>query len=158
MLVAKRELNDYYEREVEAIVEREKEIRNRKKKKAKSISKLVVITMAVLGFALCLYVLYGYANITKIKSEIAVLEGEKLELEKDKEDLIVQLETIKSAAKIEEDAMFKLGMNYAEDGQLVYLSIDELEENSENDDGNEILFIQEIKNIFNLALDFFRGA
>jgi len=158
LLVAKRELNDYYEREVEAIVEREKEIRNRKKKKAKSISKLVVITMAVLGFALCLYVLYGYANITKIKSEIAVLEGEKLELEKDKEDLIVQLETIKSAAKIEEDAMFKLGMNYAEDGQLVYLSIDELEENSENDDGNEILFIQEIKNIFNLALDFFRGA
>lgn len=158
MLVAKRELNDYYEREVEAIVEREKKIRNKKKKKAKSSYKLIAITLATLGLALCLYVLYGYANITKIKSEIAILEGEKLELEKDKEDLIVQLDTIKSATKIEEDAVFKLGMDYAEEGQIVYLTIDELEENGETEDVKEVLFIQELKNIFNLALGFFRGA
>ena len=158
MLVAKRELNDYYEREVEAIVEKEKQIRNRKKKKAKATFKLIAITMAVITLALCLYVLYGYANITKLKSEIAVLEGKKLELEKDKEDLIVQLETIKSVDKIEENAIFKLGMDYPEEGQIVYLSIDEIEENSEIEDENKVLFIQELKNIFNLALGFFRGA
>ena len=158
MLVAKRELNDYYEKEVEAVVEREKEIRKRKNQKAKTTSKIVAITMAVLGLVLCLYVLYGYANITKIKSEIALLEKNKIELEKDKEDLIVQLDTIKSSKKIEEDARFQLGMDHAEEGQIVHLSIGELEIDNEIKDEEAVLFIQEIKNIFNLAIDFFKGA
>lgn len=158
MLVAKRELNDYYEKEVEAVVEREKEIRKRKNQKAKTTSKIVAITMAVLGLVLCLYVLYGYMNITKIKSEIALLEKNKIELEKDKEDLIVQLDTIKSSKKIEEDARFQLGMDHAEEGQIVHLSIGELEIDNEIKDEEAVLFIQEIKNIFNLAIDFFKGA
>ncbi len=39
-------------------------------------------------------------------------------------------------------------MDYAEEGQIVYLTIDELEENGEMEDVKEVLFIQELKKIF----------
>lgn len=158
MLVTKRELDNYYEEEIDIIIEKEEKIRNKKRKKAKSSSKLFAISLAVIILVLCLYILYGYTNITNMRLEISELEKQRYELERDKEDLIAQLETIKSSSTIEENAMVKLGMDYPTEEQLIYLSIDQADENYDIVAEKEIPIAKQVINIFNFVLGFFRGA
>lgn len=158
MLVTKRELENYYQEEIDIIIEKEEKVRAKKRKKARSSSKLFAISLAVFGLILCLYILYGYANITNMRLEITELERQKLELQRDREDLIAQLETIKSSTAIEENARIKLGMDYPTEDQLVSLSIEQLGENNEIEAEDKPPLAKQLKNIFNLVLGFFRGA
>lgn len=155
MLVNKEDLN-YYQEEIETIMEKEKQRRAKKKKKANSSSKIFAIIFATLGLALCIYVLNGYSKITKLKLEIIELENQRYELERDREDLVAELEAVKNSVKIEESAKINLGMDYPKDEQLVYLSIGEFDENKEVE--NKIVFTEQFKNIINLVLGVFKGA
>ena len=150
------EFDSYYQEEIETIIEKEEQRRAKIRKKAKSSSKILAIMFAIIGLILCIYILNGYTNITKMKLEIMELENQRYELERDREDLIAKLEYIKNSAKIEENAKIKLGMDYPNEEQLVYLSIEELD-NGLDIESNKSLS-EQFKNIFNLVLGFFRGA
>lgn len=135
-MLAKAELN-YYPEEVlekEYIEKRQNNKQKRVKKnknnknnknKGKSLFKLTCFVSVILLMITGLYVLLGYANITKMRMEVTQLEKEKIELEKMKNDLAADLEGVKNSLKISEDAMYKLGMTYPQEGQIVYVSVDD---------------------------------
>ncbi len=132
MLVAKAELNYYPEH----IYEEENIRRNNKKdtrknnrkapnknNKYKILIKLACLFIAIIILSTSLLILFRYANISMIRSEVTQLERQKSELEKNKLSLLADLESVKSSTNISEDAIFKLGMSYPKEGQVVYLSL-----------------------------------
>lgn len=130
MIVTKKALEYYDQEQVDMEYEKQKRIREkqkRKRKKAQSMQKLIFIGIAIIGLFLALYILQGYVNITKTRHEITELENQKLELNREKEDLISELEATKSPIKIEEDALTKLGMDYPTEDQIVYIDVKELD-------------------------------
>lgn len=159
MLVNKMELDNldsYYEEEIETIL-KEEEIRRKKKRRKKKVSsKISAILFAIFGLLLCIYILNGYTNITRLRLQIVKLEDKKYELEKEREDLMAQLEYMKNTAKIEENARVKLGMDYPNEEQLVYLTVEEFDTSNQQEE-NLTLYTQ-VKNAINLVMDFFRGA
>lgn len=156
MLVNQKEYHDYYQEEIKTIIEKEEQRRVKKKKKAKSSSKFAAIIFAIIVLTLSIYILNGYSVITKMKLEILELNNQKYELERDREDLIAELEAIKNSVKIEENAKIKLGMDYPKEDQLVYLTIEEFNESKEIE--SKLSISEQFKNIFNLVLGVFRGA
>ncbi len=155
MLVAKNELSYYPEEILEVSEKKTKSLKNRKvakKKKNNSNIKLSFIGIATMFLILSLSILFRYANITKVRSEITQLEREKVELEKTKQDLIAELEGIKSSSRIEEDAIYKLGMDYPSEEQIVYLTINEV---STDIDGDKATIAKQLKNIISMVSSLF---
>jgi len=130
LLVAK-ELSYYPEKKVEVKENPKHNRRNstkkvqEKRKKSSSFAKLVILSIPMFGLGIALFILFGYANITAVRHEITKLETQKIRLEKEKLDLIAELEGIKSSTKISEDAITKLGMDYPSEGQIVYVTVEE---------------------------------
>ena len=161
MLVTKRELEYCYPEHIDIDHEQQKRIveeRKKRRKRARSAQKLLGTGFAVVGTILSLLILIGYLNITRINHEIAQLEEQKMELNREKEDLIAELEAIKSPAKLEEDALNKLGMDYPTEEQVVYLDVEELnfaEDGDYGDMGDQHLIVQRFKEVFNLLLGLF---
>lgn len=91
----------------------------KKKRSNNKLRSLILISIFLGG---CLLLLSRYATITSIRSDITTLERNIEELEKKKVNLQASLEGIKSSEKIEEEAILKLGMDYPNEGQIVYLS------------------------------------
>jgi len=60
-----------------------------------------------------------------MKLEITEMQQQKIQLQKEKEDLMAELEAIKSLTRIEEEALVKLGMDYPTEDQVVYISVDD---------------------------------
>jgi cell division protein FtsL len=155
VLVAKNELSYYPEEILEVSEKKTKSLKNRKvakKKKNNSNIKLSFIGIATMFLILSLSILFRYANITKVRSEITQLEREKVELEKTKQDLIAELEGIKSSSRIEEDAIYKLGMDYPSEEQIVYLTINEV---STDIDGDKATIAKQLKNIISMVSSLF---
>ncbi|MBU5438181.1 cell division protein FtsL [Tissierella sp. MSJ-40] len=155
VLVAKSELSYYPEEILEVSEKKTKSLKNRKvakKKKNNSNIKLSFIGIATMFLILSLSILFRYANITKVRSEITQLEREKIELEKTKQDLIAELEGIKSSSRIEEDAIYKLGMDYPSEEQIVYLTINEV---STDIDGDKVTIVKQLKNIISMVSSLF---
>ena len=121
LLVAKAEY-DYYP---EYTVENESKKVIKKKKKVRAINKRMYITIAIIIFASNLLILYRYAKITEANMEISRLENQIIELEQTKQDLEGKLEGVKSTTMISEEAKNSLGMIYPQDGQVVYVAVDD---------------------------------
>lgn len=137
-MLAKAELNYYPEEVLEKpYIDSPKNNKKRKKVKQKSNSKILVKIVCLFGAGIImvtnLFILLRYANITKMRMDVTSLERRKVELEKNKANLVADLEGIKSSLKINEDAVYKLGMSYPEEGQIVYVSIDDTTDVVEND-------------------------
>lgn len=128
-----------------------------KNKNYKVLYKMLFLGISVVGLALSLFILFRYANITKMKLEITEMQQHKLQLEKEKEDLMAELEAIKSLTRIEEEALVKLGMDYPTEDQVVYVSVDDLPLNEEEDTESveEYNVLGQLKNIVNLVLGLF---
>src|SRR5690606_11144063 len=90
--------------------------------------KLFALSIPCLFLAISLLILSRYAKITFIRQELTELEREKLELEKVRMNLVADLEGIKTSAKIEEDAITKLGMSYPNENQIVYITVNAIED------------------------------
>ncbi|MDR7870088.1 MAG: hypothetical protein RIN55_04460 [Tissierellaceae bacterium] len=130
MLVAKAELNYYpeqfNEQEYEKVRKNKKNIKDSKKNnKYKVLIKLACIFIAIMILSTSLFILFRYARITNIRMEVTELERHKIELEKSKLNLLADIERVKSSSNISEDAMYKLGMSYPKEGQVIYLSLGE---------------------------------
>lgn len=156
MLIAKKEL-EYYNDNPHQLQDKKIKKRTKEKRNHKVLYKVFSIGIAFIGLMLSLFVLYGYANISKIKFEITQIQQQKVQLQKEKEDLMAELEALKSSARIEEDAVIKLGMDYPTEEQIVYISIDELTLDDEKADElvEENTFLGQLKNIVNLVLGLF---
>lgn len=153
MLVAKRKLEYSHIEE-----KRKKNIRTTNKKKNNmAVYRLMLMFFAIIGLALSLIILHRYAQITKLKLEITELQAQKIRLEEEKDDLLAELEAIKSSTKIEEDAFTKLGMIYPEEGQVVYVEVEEPIITSENET-EDFNLIAVIKNVVNFTLSLFKGV
>jgi len=119
LLVAKAEYNYYPEIQEEQNSKR----LIKKKRKVRAINKRMYISIAIILFATSLFVLGRYAKITEARLEITQMEKTVIELNKEKLDLEGKLEGLKSTTKISEEAVNNLGMIYPEEGQIVYVSI-----------------------------------
>ncbi len=95
------------------------------KKRNNSGVKIIFLFLPLMICAICLLILFRYVDITSVRQDITNLQNEKVELEKTKINLIGDLEGIKSSKKIAEDAIMKLGMNYPNPDQIVYISVNE---------------------------------
>jgi cell division protein FtsL len=97
-----------------------------KKKKCKkqgNILQFKYFIYAVIIFSLALGIIFNYATITQRKMEINDLNKEITLIEKQKEDILIMLETIKNSNTIEQNAMNFLGMDYAGSTQNNFISV-----------------------------------
>lgn len=94
-------------------------------KQRNSILKIRYLFVPIVIAGICVSVLFRYVNITQVRQEITNLEYEKEELEKNKINLIGDLESLKSSPKIAEKAKEKLGMDYPTKDQLVYITVED---------------------------------
>jgi len=103
----------------------------RKNKKSYALVKIKAFGLALFTLAVCLGILFGYAQITQIKMEVTKLDKEIAELKKYRTDISLELEKIKESGWIEKEAETKLGMRYPTDEQIVYISVED--NNIQND-------------------------
>jgi cell division protein FtsL len=164
LLVAKKEFEyqelEYYNEDL--YQQRNKKIKKDVKAKQKNrnykvLYKLFFLGVSLIGLALSLFILYRYANITKMKLEITEMQQQKIQLQKEKEDLMAELEAIKSLTRIEEEALVKLGMDYPTEDQVVYISVDDLPLNDEkvSESIEKYDLLGQLKNIVNLVLGLY---
>lgn len=155
MLLARAEYN-YYPEEIieEKVPNKEYQLKRQaiksQRQKRKNKSKLLTLGFVVFIMAFGLFVLFGYANISRVSLEINELEYQRNQLESEKLALIADLEGIKATRKIAEEAMYKLGMTYPKESQVVYISVNELNEVTDNAVAKGSIF-----NIFNKVLGLF---
>lgn len=103
-----------------------RKVKKLKKKQAFRLNKETkIIASIALTFMLAVTVLYSHTSVAALKMDISKLEGEKIELENQKEYLLANLEEIKSTSDIEEKAMVSLGMDYPKEGQVVYIDLED---------------------------------
>lgn len=125
--------------------------KKRQEKRLQFIIKSFYVIIALFALMICLLLLYRYASIAEMQMEVNALERHKVDLEHKKIDLSARLDELKSSKAIEEDAMIKLGMDYPIEGQLVYVSLEELGEKKEQEKGIK----DDIKDFFIKLQDVF---
>ena len=153
LLVAKAELNYYpehiYQEEYKETNKKQKN--NKKKNKYKALIKLFCLFLAIIVLSTSLYILFRYATITQIRMEVTELERQKIELEKSKLNLLADLDGVKSSLNISEDAIYKLGMSYPKEGQVIYLSL----EDSVDDTIQSLSISDKLNNVLSMFLGLF---
>lgn len=85
--------------------------------------KFLTVSLFTSGFLLATSILHGHTLVTQKKIEILDIENEILELEQEKDYILVTLEEVKSSSNIEEKAMLELGMDYPSKDQMVYINV-----------------------------------
>ncbi len=145
-MLARAELN-YPDYPVENI-QRKPNINRKAKKKNNlhALIKILFIFTAIIVLVTSLFILSRYAQLTNTRLELNRLEKHKVDLEKEKMNLIGDLENVKSSLKISEDAINKLGMTYPGEGQIVYLSLNESPINTVE----EFSITSQLKKVLNL--------
>ncbi len=146
-MLARAELNYYPDYPVENI-QRKPNIKRKveKRNNLNAIIKVLFIITAIIFLVTCLFILSRYAQLTNTRHELTGLEKYKTDLEKEKLNLIGDLENVKSSLTVSEDAINKLGMIYPEEGQIVYVSLNENTINSVE----EFSIAAQIKKVLNL--------
>ncbi|SHH43471.1 Cell division protein FtsB [Anaerosphaera aminiphila DSM 21120] len=78
---------------------------------------LVIVMIILFGATIT------YAQLTNLDKQIIAQQKELEELEKTKSSLLGEIKGIKSSSQIQEEAMYKLGMVYPKQEQIVYVDI-----------------------------------
>ncbi len=99
---------------------------------------LVVVMIIALGTTISL------AGLSSLDKQINNLDFEISELEKTKMSLMGEIQGIKSSSEIEKEAMYKLGMVYPKEEQIVYIDIGDKEEEK---DVNNNVFLSPIYSV-----------
>ena len=159
MVVTKAELN-YYPEEVieEKKLKKQESPKNKKNPKRQGKInprlKLFGLFLSVFIMAFSLFILLGYANISKVSFEINQLENKRNQLESEKAALVADLEGIKSYRRIADEAMHKLGMIYPKEDQVVYVSFgNDLDTNSQTEENKG--FLKSVSEVFGIFSSLF---
>ena len=115
-----------------------KRIHIRKNKKKPLFITLVIVMIISIGVTISL------AGLSGLDKDINNLDGQIAELEKTKQALIGEVSEIKSSSDIEKEAIYKLGMVYPKEEQIVYI---DLSKNKEEKDVNNNVFLSPIYSV-----------
>ncbi|WP_019131703.1 FtsB family cell division protein [Peptoniphilus obesi] len=115
-----------------------KRIHIRKNKKKPLFITLVIVMIISIGVTISL------AGLSGLDKDINNLDSQIAELEKTKEALIGEVSEIKSSSDIEKEAIYKLGMVYPKEEQIVYI---DLSKNKEEKDVNNNVFLSPIYSV-----------
>lgn len=134
MLARKAEFNYYpqeiYEYPSESKVKKESKEKRNKKAKPRIALKAIFVLSGLIIMTISLFILFRYANITKMRMDVTQLERQIVELEKNRLELTAELDGIKSSPEIIAAAKNKLGMSFPKEGQVAYISVIENGDNS----------------------------
>lgn len=117
-----------------------------KTKTRRVINKNMYFAIIAMFFISSLFILSGYANITEIKYDINESQNIIRELELERIDLETKLVASKNSSNISERAQNNLGMIYPGEDQIVYIAVDNINQNTPDD----ISLAQRIKDIFSI--------
>lgn len=85
-------------------------------------------------FVLLAVMTFHFVQISNLNKEIAAQETELEELKKTKLTLSGTVDGIKSSSEIASEARYKLGMVYPQDDQIVYIDVNDEEEDTRVND------------------------
>ncbi|MBS4540092.1 cell division protein FtsL [Clostridium sp. D2Q-11] len=154
MVVARKEFQNYEYKEEKI----KKPQRNKKPKKNNTLIKLKLFLYASGLLTIAIVVLLRFAHISKLQYDFSSLQTEVTNLEKEKQNITINLERVKDSRWIEEVAISSLNMNYPSENQKVYIDVNEgstialantTEENLQNTAENNNLIGKIINNIVN---------
>lgn len=117
--------------------------RQLKVKKRKNLAKPLYMTIAIV-IIMFLGVSIAYSHLSSIDKEIMAKEKEISDLKKTKLALEAEVKGIKSSTEIQDEAMYKLGMAYPSQDQIVYVDISE---NKRQLDVNHNVFLSPILSV-----------
>lgn len=160
MLVAKKEETYYSNINIR---HRSQEVvqRKRPKKKIKNMAaiKVKILSLATIVLVICLSLLLRYTVIAQYRIDLTNLDKEIASLNKQKRSLEIQLDQIKQSEWIELEAREKLGMDYPQSNQTVFISVSEnlfgedVSQETEAENGN--IFLKSFKGFFNKISELF---
>lgn len=111
----------------------------KKKKRAFKI-KPIYLTI-IIGVSVVIFSAFLSAQLSSLDKTIIAQEAEINELKKTKQSLEGEVKGIKSSQEIQEEAMYKLGMVYPQENQIVYVDVSK---NKINKDVNNNVFLSPI--------------
>lgn len=111
----------------------------KKKKRAFKI-KPIYLTI-IIGVSVVIFSAFLSAQLSSLDKTIIAQEAEINELKKTKQSLEGEVKGIKSSQEIQEEAMYKLGMVYPQENQIVYVNVSK---NKINKDVNNNVFLSPI--------------
>ena len=117
--------------------------RQLKVKKEKNLAKPLYMTIAIV-IIMFLGVSIAYSHLSSIDKDIIAKEKEISDLKKTKLALEAEVKGIKSSTEIQDEAMYKLGMVYPSQDQIVYVDISE---NKRQLDVNHNVFLSPILSV-----------
>ncbi|MGF7058804.1 hypothetical protein [Brassicibacter mesophilus] len=153
MLVAKKEMYSYVDEKQHKPLRK-----NKKNTKSNTAIKVKLFASALMLLCVCLSVLLRYAYITQIKFDVSQLDREITNLQSEKQDLLLELDKIKESGMIEFEAQSKLGMVYPSDEQVVYVSLNNIDEKNVNEDSVEeksFIFLKSFNSFLDKISDMF---
>ncbi|RVU54781.1 FtsB family cell division protein [Anaerosphaera multitolerans] len=115
-------------------------VQKKKKKAYKNSKKNLYITLLIVMIIL-FGVTFTYAQLANLDKQIIAQQKEIEDLEKTKSSLVGEIKGIKSSSQIQEEAMYKLGMVFPKEEQIVYVDISKDEEQK---DVNNNVFLSPI--------------
>jgi len=95
----------------------------KRKKKFKISTQFKYFSYLLIAFILGLTIIYNYAIITQTRMEIDDINKEINTLSKEKEDMLVLIESAKNTGIIEENAKNFLGMDYPDLNQRTFVEV-----------------------------------
>lgn len=114
-------------------------VKIKKKKRAFKI-KPIYLTI-IIGVSVAIFSAFLNAQLSNLDKTIIAQQSEINELKKTKQSLEGEIKGIKSSKEIQEEAMYKLGMVYPQESQVVYVDVSK---NKINKDVNNNVFLSPI--------------
>ncbi len=109
----------------------QRKTKTKKRKKFKVNTQFKYFSYLLIAFILGLTIIYNYAIITQTRMEIDDINKEINLLSKEREDMLVLIESTKNTGIIEENARTFLGMDYPDLNQRTFIAVAYSEEPKE---------------------------
>ncbi len=110
---------------------RQRKTKTKKRKKFRVNTQFKYFSYLLIAFILGLTIIYNYAIITQTRMEIDDINREINLLSKEREDMLVLIESTKNTGIIEENARAFLGMDYPDLNQRAFIEVAYSEEPKE---------------------------
>ncbi len=115
--------------------------RNSSKGRNRKTSLALILGISIMICGISAWTFYLRTTMGNLDREIQLQEESLMDLEKTRKDLASKIDGIRSSETVINRARFRLGMNYPEDEQIVYIDVDE---KTEENDVNQNVFLNPI--------------